>query len=379
MLAKFEGTRLQQARFLRGLTLAELGAAVDVTRQSLSLFENNDRAPSPETLEKLSQRLQVPLEFFLRPKGNTERQPRTLVHYRSQRRTREVLREQNRASAILDMAAAVLDAFEEYVDYEPTRLYALDEAIDVLALTGDDIEEIATRTRRSLGLGDGPISDVSLLVENQAVLLLRASLEDGMDGLSAWYGDRAAIVVSNKATYARDRANVAHELGHLVLHRELDHHGELDMETFKVVESQAWRFAGAFLLPAKSFLGEVYSVSLDALVSLKKKWGVSVAAMIRRLRDLGLVDEAQSRYLNIQLRQRGWQRVEPGDDREREDSRLFRKTAHVLAEDGGTSLPDFAAHSRLPRDILASALEVSVADLLPVTTPENVLQFKLKR
>ncbi|MFK2931901.1 helix-turn-helix domain-containing protein [Dyella agri] len=378
MRAKFEAVRLQQARFLRGLTLAELGAAVDLTRQSLSLFENGERAPSPDTLEKLSQHLRVPMEFFLRPKGGTEQQPRTLVHYRSQRRTREVLREQNRASAILDMCVAVLDAFEEYVDYEPTRLYSLGESIDVLALTNDDIEDIATQTRRSLGLGDGPISDVSLLVENQAVLLMRAPLSEGMDGLSAWYGDRAVIVVSEEASYARDRANVAHELGHLVLHRELDHHGELDIETFKRVEAQAWRFAGAFLLPSKSFLGEIYSVSLDALATLKKKWGVSVAAMIRRLRDLGVVDESQSRYLNIQLRQRGWQRVEPGDDKPREASRLFLKTAHVLTESGDTSLPDFAAHSRLPRDILASALEVPVAEFSPKPPAQNVVQFKLK-
>jgi Zn-dependent peptidase ImmA (M78 family) len=182
-----------------------------------------------------------------------------------------------------------------------------------------------------------------------------------MDGLSAWYGDRAVMVVSDAATHARDRANVAHELGHLVLHKELDHHGELDMETFKLVEAQAWRFAGAFLLPAKSFLGEVYSVSLDALAMLKKKWGVSIAAMIRR------------------LLQRGWQRLEPGDDKPRETSKLFLKTAHVLAESGDTSIPDFAAHSRLPRDVLASALEVPVAALNPPVLSQNVVPFKLKR
>lgn len=379
MRANFEPKRLQQARFLRGMTLAELGSAIDVTRQSLSLFENGERAPSHDTLERLSDVLRVPMEFFLRPQGTTEQAPRTLVHYRSQRRTRDVLREQNRASAILDIGTAILDSFEEYVDYEPTDLYSVGMDVDVLTMSMDQIEDVAARARRYLGLGDGPISDVSLLVENQAVLLMRASLSDGMDGLSAWYGKRAVIVVSDSATYARDRMNIAHEFGHLVLHRELDHHGELDHETFKLVEAQAWRFAGAFMLPAKSFLGEVYSISLDALVALKKKWGVSVAAMIRRFRDLGLVDENQNRYLNIQLRQRGWQREEPGDDRPRETSRLFFKTAQVIADNSGISIADFAESSRLPRDVLASALELSEEELNLKPRPDNVVPFKLRR
>ena len=379
MRANFEPRRLQQARFLRGLTLAELGKAVDLTRQSLSLFENGDRVPAAETLDKLSQALMVPMEFFLRPFGVTERRPRTLVHYRSQRRTRDVLREQNRASAILDMCVAVLDTFEEYVDYQPSRVPSLDPATDIMMLSVDDIEETATQVRRSLGLGDGPISNVSLLVENQAILLMRARLSEGMDGLSAWYGERPVIVVSDEASYARDRINVVHELGHLVLHKELDHHGELDLETFKKVEAQAWRFAGAFLLPEKTFLSEVYSITLDALVVLKRKWGVSVAAMIRRLRDLDLIDDAQQRYLNIQLRQRGWHRSEPGDEQPRERSRLFYKTAEVLADAGDVSLPDFALRSKLPRDVLAAALEVKTAQLLAAVPSDNVVPFKLKR
>ncbi len=379
MLAKFEPKRLKQARSLRGKTLAELGEAIDLTRQSLSFFENGERVPAPETLDKLSDALNVPLEFFLRPFGNTESRARTLVHYRSLRRTREVLREQDRASAILDLAAATLDTFENYVDYELARLPSIENAQNVDWLPMEDVEDVATKARRFFGLGDGPISNVTLLLENFAILVVRATLSDGMDGLSAWYGDRPIIVVSNSAPYGRDRANVAHELGHLVLHRELDHYGQLDPETFKRVEAQAWRFAGAFLLPAKSFLAEIYSVSLDALIVQKRKWGVSVAFMIRRLRDLGVIDEAQHKYLNIQLRQKGWGRHEPGDDQPSEQSRLFYKTANVLNDAGDISLPNLAMQSKLPRDIFAAALDIDVAELQPLVTSDNVIPFKLKR
>ncbi len=60
------------------------------------------------------------------------------------------------------------------------------------------------------------------------------------------------------------------------------------------------------MLPAESFLNDVYSTTLDALVLLKKKWGVSIAAMVRRLRVLDVISAEQSKYLNIQIRQRGW-------------------------------------------------------------------------
>ncbi|WP_239510974.1 ImmA/IrrE family metallo-endopeptidase, partial [Stenotrophomonas maltophilia] len=64
---------------------------------------------------------------------------------------------------------------------------------------------------------------------------------------------------------------MAHEFGHLVLHESISVEGELDIETFRLVEDQAWRFAGALMLPAESFLKDVYSTSLDALLLLKKR------------------------------------------------------------------------------------------------------------
>jgi Zn-dependent peptidase ImmA (M78 family) len=377
-LVKFEPKRLQQARFLKRMTLADVGAIVDVTRQSLSLFENGERAPAPETIEKLSLALGVPIEFFLRPVGILEAKSRSMVHYRSLRRTREIIREQQRASALIDLCAAVADSLEEHVDYDVARVPSIEASIDPLLLSSDEVEEIASATRRALGIGDGPISDVSLLVENQAVIVVRANLSEGMDGLSAWYGDRPFIVVSSAASYARDRMNVAHEFGHLVLHKEIGGDGMLDLATFKLIESQAWRFAGAFLLPAKSFLSEMYSVSLDALVTLKKKWGVSVAAMIRRLADLKVIDADQQRYLNIQLRQRGWHKNEPGDDALREKGRLLNRTAIFLEESGEITLSDLALESKLPRDFLAAALEVDKHRLAPPQAAANVLQFRVK-
>lgn len=377
MQAKFEPRRLKQARALRRMTLADLGARTDVTRQGLSQFENGDRVPAPETLLRIAAELDFPIEFFWRGVGPVERSPRSLVHYRSLRRTRDTILDQQRAAAVLDMAAAVMDAMQEHVDYADADIPKISPDVDPLSLSGDEVEEVANAVRKELGLGLGPISDVTLLVENRSIPVMHFPLPDAMDGLSAYYGERPFIVVSSDATRDRSRLNVAHEFGHLVLHESISVEGELDIETFRLVEDQAWRFAGALMLPAESFLKDVYSTSLDALLLLKKRWGVSVAAIIKRLQVLGILNQDQVKYLNIQKRQRNWSRAEPGDDVQRETSRLFRRAADYLSAEAGIPLHQFAAEARLPLPILASALETTPAELLPPRL-ENVVQFRPK-
>jgi len=378
MPSTFQPKRLQQARYLKRMSVAELGDAIEVTRQSMRQFETGERTPLPKNVEKMSAVLDVPVEFFLRPVGRLEGSERSVVHYRSLKRTRDLMRAQQYAATFLDLGAALMDTLEQYLEYDASRVPRLvDSSIDVLKLSLEDVEELASVARKRLGLGEGPISDVTLLVENLSIPVIYAPLPDGMDGISAWYADRPFIVVSSAVSHARSRTNVAHEFGHVVIHQDLGDESELDDETFAIVEPQAWRFAGAFLLPAKSFLSEVYNVSLDSLVVLKRKWGVSVAAMIRRLLDLGVIDDAQFKRLRIQLGARKWLKVEPGDDIPREKSRLISRAAEFLAQNGELTLFGLADESRLPRSFLANALEVPEESLLP-PPPQNVVQFRMR-
>jgi Zn-dependent peptidase ImmA (M78 family)/DNA-binding XRE family transcriptional regulator len=376
MRASFQPARLKQARALRRLTLAELGEKIEVTRQSLSQFENAERSPAPETLDRLAVALGVPPAFFLRPVGELESSARSLVHYRSLRRTRDIVRERERSSALLDLGAALVDTLEQRIEFEYSQVPDLDLE-DALKADDEAVEMLAQETRKALRIGEGPISDMTLLVENQAVPILYMSLPDGMDGLSAWYGSRPIIAVSSDAPRCRSRLNVAHEYGHLIMHRAVDG-GELDIETFKHVEHQAWRFAGAFLMPAKSFLAEVYSVSLDALLALKKRWGVSVAAMVRRLSDLMVINDSQTKHLQIQISQRAWRKREPGDDEPREKAQLLSTAARFLEEQGELSLHALAEESKLPVEFVANALDVPREALLP-PAPENVVQFRIRK
>lgn len=91
-----------------------------------------------------------------------------------------------------------------------------------------------------------------------------------MDGISSWYSSRPfAFIATDKANGIRNRFDAAHELGHIILHRNIDE--QSFKENYKEVERQADLFAGSFLLPAESFSLDVSWPTLDNLLILKQK------------------------------------------------------------------------------------------------------------
>lgn len=186
----------------------------------------------------------------------------------------------------------------EFVDFPAIKL-PVRSFTDPQQIASAGIEEAADECRELWGLGRRAIPDLALAVEGAGVILVRE--ETGIapiEGLSAWSHalQRPLILLSaDKANGFRSRFDLAHELGHLILHKGIDR--STDPERYKLMESQAHRFAGAFLLPAETFAADVKTpVTLDSLLLLKQRWGVSVAAMIMRLEALKIIDATKSLY-----------------------------------------------------------------------------------
>lgn len=372
--------RIRQARELNLLTLDELAAKVDVTKASLSYYEKGDRSPSAATLQSLAHALDVPLNFFFKEPGYIESSDRSAVNYRSLESVRRVSKERARSLALLEMSAQLVDELSEAIQFQPANLPELvDGDIDPLELTDSDIEAIAIELRTAWGLGRGPISNMALLMENNSIPVVAMELSKGMDGVSTWFGSRPFVIVSSEANYFRTRMNLAHELGHLVLHRALDKDRLKDKGVFRSVESQAWRFAGAFLMPAGAFSNEVFALSLDGILSLKKRWGIAVSAMVRRLKDLSLIDEKKFKFLNIQISQRGWRKSEPFDEEfQPEPGQLLQQAARSLHDSGRLMLDDLARLTALPISFLENALRIPRHELLAIQPESNVVAFKLR-
>jgi Zn-dependent peptidase ImmA (M78 family) len=300
--------------------------------------------------------------------------------------------------ARMEWAQDVALALSEFVDYPalnlPTRQFKEPDEI-----TPDEIELAASECRDLWRIGRTAVPDLALAIEGAGVVLIRE--ETGIsqiEGLSAWsdaLGRPLVLLSADKDNGYRSRFDLAHELGHLILHRFIPRPTERDRH--KQLEQQAHRFAGAFLLPAETFASEVRTpVTLDDILLLKRRWGVSVAAIVMRLRALKILDEEAAQSLFKRRSARWGAKSEPGDgDRSPERPRLLRRTIDLLVEENVMPLDSIPRHIGLAAhdiEMLAGLSEgyfqgkpkvVQLARLRSVPTPDapvategNVVPFR---
>lgn len=329
-IGNFVPERLSQALSVRGFSATELAARIGVTNTTVSRWRTGNQIPSASMLEALASELRVAPEWLTRPIRNAISRPNFRGSIAQLKQERSLL---GARMAWLEEVSAQL---EEFVDYPAVNLPSF-ELRRLAEITDSVIEDAAEACRRLWNLGEGPVGDTLLLLENAgAIVALEETGVAKIEGLSAWSSSGRPLVLlcADKGNAFRSRFDAAHELGHLVLHRYTEVSG--DAASHKLMEQQAHRFAGAFLLPARGFAAEVSTpVSLQGLVFLKPRWGASVAAMIMRLRALGLVSEDDHLRL-IKHRSAKWgNKREPLDeDRTPEQPRLLKRTMALLINEG---------------------------------------------
>lgn len=96
------------------------------------------------------------------------------------------------------------------------------------------------------------------------------------------------------------------------------------------------------------------------LMDVKATWGVSLAALLMRAKDLGVL--SAQRYVSAMkyMSARGWRRSEPGDRAlgPPEEPRLVRSALRHLG-DQGVGLQDLAMDAGLPIDDLTAIVNSS--------------------
>lgn len=335
-------SRLRDARRAKRFNQAELGRRIGVTRQAISAYERGDKAPDGDTFVKIVQVLEQPPTYFTsdaRPAFG-EASPRFFRKFGADTNRR------NDACGVLgDWFVQTAYYFNQFVNYPAVRVPQATLPSDPSGFyEPDEIEQAADNCRKQWGLGFGPISNVLALLESNGITVCRYSLEnEKIEAFSFWNGDRPFIfIASEKDSSVRSRFDLAHELGHLSLHRWLEESELEDPKILKIREAEADRFASAFLLPHKTFPNEVYTTRLDGFVSLKRRWLASVQAMIIRSRDLGLIDADQTLNLFKQVSFRKWRTKEPLDDPkiiQLEQPRLLRRAVQLVL-DGKRKQPE---------------------------------------
>lgn len=329
-IGNFVPERLRQALVVRGFSATELAARINSTSTTISRWNRGDQVPSAKAIQAMAAELRVAPEWLTRPMRNSVSKPcfRGTVA--------QMKRERDQLGARIAWLEEISWLLEQYVDYPAVNLPSL-KLNRLSEITSGVIEDAADACRKLWNLGEGPVGDMLLLLENAgAVVAMEETGIASIEGLSAWSSEGRPFVLlcADKGNAFRSRFDAAHELGHLVLHRHIEAPG--DAASHKLMEQQAHRFAGAFLLPSRGFVAEVSTpVSLQALLMLKQRWGVSVAAMVMRLRAMGLISEDD--YLRlIKHRSAKWgNKREPMDDeRAQEQPRLLRRTMELLVKEG---------------------------------------------
>ena len=199
-----------------------------------------------------------------------------------------------------------------------------------VSITEDGVtgaREIARIARSALGLPPGPIADLIAAVEGAGAIVLSWDLGHTQgDAVSQWLaGHRPVMLLYRAAPGDRLRFSTAHELGHLIMHTS-----PVDGQ-----EDEADVFASELLMPAAEIRKELGNLDMPALARLKARWGVSMAALIRRARDLDMVSDYKYRELNIELSKAGWRTREPGEVPS-ERPQLLRNAVTSLRDKGLT-------------------------------------------
>ncbi|WP_108491687.1 XRE family transcriptional regulator [Promicromonospora sp. AC04] len=340
----FDGSRLKIARQLAGLRKSQLAELIEKSPTAVAAWESGAKRPTPTNVAQLALGLSVDPGFFsARPVDLSS--STSLPHFRSLRSTSQLARDQ--ASAYGLLAVDIAAAFERHVEFPDANIPAF--PVD-LAANGDGAPEAAARALRdSWALESGPLGHLVRLLENHGVLVVfSAPQTSAVDAYSFDCPLRPVVVLNPvKRDYYRQRFDVAHELGHLVMHADAEPGG-------RTVEEQANRFAAELLMPADE-ISELLPTSMGrhawtTFGQLKEQWGVSIQALLYRARHLGRLGDVSYRNAMISLSGKGWRRDEPGLVTVIEQPSLLPHALDVL-QGAGISADELIDQSRVPAEL----------------------------
>lgn len=362
------GKRVRQAREARNENQTTFAKAIGTEQSRLSGIENEYVTPAPLVVSAMSIHTGLPVEWFERPPGSGLPEGSLLF------RARTSLPAGQRRQAI-----RCAETIWEHAEAMRTRVET--PACVLPDHGGVEPHAAAHHVREALGLPlRGPIVNVVMAVEKAGVLVLGLPLAyERHDAFSTWTGAANSayplIALLSDAPGDRRRFSVAHELGHLVLHRDIP------PTMAAAVESEADVFAAEFLAPLDDLADEMSShPTLGELTMLKRRWGVSLQVLIRAARTLGVVND--DRYVSLfkQLSARGWRKDQPGYVAV-EKPRAFRKMAELLYREPIDVIAMSSDAAWLPPFTVAVLDQHATVVDLPKSppAPANVVSFETRR
>lgn len=311
---QFNGNKLKLAREFRCMTVSELSDLIEISHQMISNYEKGNKIPTEERIRRIVEVLGFPRTFFF-TSLLSEGKHTSPSFFRKGAAVAKKYQIQVEANT------QISSGFRKYIESK-IKLpqfnmpdFSLSQK-DFRQIDFSEIEEVAERTRALLGLNNGPISNVTLLCEKLGIGVFFADLDSAKIDAHTVFVDSTPYIILNKArkSSVRLRFNIAHELGHILLHSGYEESVTTSSSKHKRIEDEANYFAGCFLMPEEGISLDMAASNLNYLISLKQHWKVSLQAIIYRAEQIGLFSSTHVLHLRQQISRNKWRTFEPLDD-----------------------------------------------------------------
>lgn len=281
---QLNGSMLRLARQKKGFHQKDAAPLLGVEQPLLSRFENGMSQPNEDFLLRAEKLYEIPRTFFFLT--DTIYGPPVSVHAMWRKKSEVSARDMDSIVADLNIRAMHLRRLLEGVD--------LRTKADIPSLDIDDYEgpdRVAALVRAHWKVPTGPVKNLTVLAERAGIVVMQSTMSGAsVSGVTFAIPGLPPIVVLNAEQPSdRRRFTLAHEIGHLVMHRFPS----------PTMEQEANEFASSFLMPANdirpAFLGRKIDISL--LGALKQEWRVSMSSLLMKAASLGFLTEGQQTYL----------------------------------------------------------------------------------
>lgn len=291
--------QLTFVREYRGYSQTELSSNIKGLSQSnLSKFEKGVGQLSDEVKQRIIDFLGFPKAFYEQSISNNVDN----AHYRKKlglgKKEKEYIERSNK------LIGYIIDQMSGSIDFPMFSLRAIDLEEDYTP------EYVAQFTRRLIGITQGAIKDICSILEKYGIIIVEQyDYGDEFDGVSfITDGGIPVIIINGNRSNDRKRLDIAHELGHILMHL----FPNIAIPNFRDKEKEAFKFAAEFLMPEKEIKDSLSKLKLSYLMPLKQYWLTSMASIVHRAKDLGCIDKEWYQYLNVELSRRGYKKSEPG-------------------------------------------------------------------
>ncbi len=336
------------------MSLQDLSNALEnkVTKQSLNKYESGLMKPTNEVLMALSNVLGIKPEYLLRMNqielGETHFRKKTGLSKKKE-------------EAIIEKARDYVERFVEIESILGLETRFVNPLRKIKISNKSDVENAASALRKAWELGSNPIPNIIEMLELKGIKIMLIDDVDQLDGFAVFSSKEIPIVVINTSNKSieRTRFTIIHELAHLLLQFDAT-----IKEDKKIIEKLCHYFSSCFLIPSKMLISMIGNfrrsyISIKELIAIKEYYGISLRALIHRLKELGVITQNYYQRWIIYLSKTYGSFNEPGGYKGEENLKVFEQLINRALSEGIISMSKAASLCDLNvNDLRKGALSV---------------------